>query len=699
MSFLGWTFLFGALAVAGPIAAHLLSKPRFRRAPFTMLRFLRSGQRESHSRRRLRDVLVLLLRCAAIVLIAVLFARPVLHVTPPAPPQRSIHYLALDDSMSMAYRDGDMTLFERMTASALAHVRDAPDGSVFNICALASQWSAFDLDTDQAVAQIKKLKPVPKSAAVEGFFSALRQAGQTAAPDDTLTAAVFSDFSPNVLAQFASVSQPAVVDAVRHETIVPSKPIDNVAITDVRIAEMGARQVDLDVTVADYGGAESALGGRTLTVRALDRDPGAVQETALAQQRGTFRVRMNLGPRPIGPAPTCVPIELALSPDDGLFEDDSYRVAAYLPAAGSTRLLLVGEADETFLFATAAEALSAQGHLNDLHLRQVTPDRLTLGDLTWATVAVFSSPPSGAVCSPGQIDRCLRAGTKLICFATHTRDGQAARPWWQAGLLPALPEHWVAETAYLEAQPAVRDWFDLDDRAAQSLVGYRLDKTAVKGLWQCRMDPDARCLWRFANGAGFIYGKSLDRGLSVFVNTSIDDSLGLLAKSRAWVAFCRYLLGQADRMRLLRFSTTERPAVHLPEAGLPVQLAVENCDGRRAAAPVEGMTLHFPAPAGIGWMKTLDGPQVYAPINLPDGETDLGPPTTGAVAAAIRRTFVIGGVGASGRGRPELALSLTKGRARGPASTTAASPIWPAFAWAAIVLLLAESALANRLKR
>ena len=106
MSFLGWTFLFGAAAVVGPIVAHLLAKPRFRRVPFTMLQFLRTGQQESRSYRKLRDLLVLLLRCAIIVLIAVLFARPVLRVQAERQQHRSIHYLALDDSMSMAYQDG-----------------------------------------------------------------------------------------------------------------------------------------------------------------------------------------------------------------------------------------------------------------------------------------------------------------------------------------------------------------------------------------------------------------------------------------------------------------------------------------------------------------------------------------------------------------------------------------------------------------
>ena len=72
MSFVNWIFLFGGLAVAGPVIAHLLARPRFRRLPFTMLRFLHTGQFESQSRRKLRDLLILLLRCAIIVLIAML---------------------------------------------------------------------------------------------------------------------------------------------------------------------------------------------------------------------------------------------------------------------------------------------------------------------------------------------------------------------------------------------------------------------------------------------------------------------------------------------------------------------------------------------------------------------------------------------------------------------------------------------------
>ena len=51
MSFLNILFLAGIAGVAGPVLAHLLARPRFRRIPFTMMQFLEEGQIESHRRR------------------------------------------------------------------------------------------------------------------------------------------------------------------------------------------------------------------------------------------------------------------------------------------------------------------------------------------------------------------------------------------------------------------------------------------------------------------------------------------------------------------------------------------------------------------------------------------------------------------------------------------------------------------------
>ena len=141
--------------MAGPVIAHLLAKPRFRRLPFTMLRFLRTGQVESQSRRKLRDLLILLLRCAIIVLIAMLFARPILHIRRKPEQTRSVYCLGLDNSMSMAYSDGDGSYFDKLIDSAVGFIRSSKNEGLFNICALASGDWMQGLSKEQALAEVR----------------------------------------------------------------------------------------------------------------------------------------------------------------------------------------------------------------------------------------------------------------------------------------------------------------------------------------------------------------------------------------------------------------------------------------------------------------------------------------------------------------------------------------------------------------
>ena len=55
-------FLWGLLALAGPLVLHLLNRRRPRQLVFPSIRFLRRSQLPREGRRRLRDLLLLLLR-------------------------------------------------------------------------------------------------------------------------------------------------------------------------------------------------------------------------------------------------------------------------------------------------------------------------------------------------------------------------------------------------------------------------------------------------------------------------------------------------------------------------------------------------------------------------------------------------------------------------------------------------------------
>jgi hypothetical protein len=721
VTFLQWTFLVGAVAVAGPIVAHLLGKPRFRRVPFTMLQFLRRGQSQRYSRRQLRDLLILLLRCTIIILIAVLFAQPLLYVRAEPAKHRSVHWLALDDSMSMAYRDGSQTLFDRMIGMSLDYVRRTPEDATFTICGLASGRMSHGLTKAQALAQIRQVKPVPAGVSFAELFSTLKQARKTAPQGQMLSLLLLSDFTPSILQALERVPAPAAVDAVQYEHVGPREAAGNTAVLGARVAAIHDRKLSLDVTVCHYGVTErqctvTAAGNANLPIgppvgaRHASPLPNAVSEVTLAPgQLRVLRLEMELGSVRQGLNETCWPIELHLTPDDNLGADDTYRLAVSVPSdAARTSIAVVHQEDETFLFETALQALSNSGTLAGLSLKKVPEDRLTGSDLAGADIVVFASVPALADYQVAALKAVVQQGGRLVFFTNDVPRSEAVQSLWREGLLPALPQRWVAQTIYPEPRPAVGTSLDLDSRAAKSLVNYSIDKIALKGHWQCEPAAQAECLWRLAGGAPFLYGLAVGPGLSLLVNTSIDGSLGLLAKSPAWVAFCRYLVGREEPARQFCFAADEQPVLHVPfypaKAGTPnTTVAVENCDGSRGTAAVRGSRVFLPAPAGLGWMKTIDEPVVYVGINLPAGETDTGAPADGAIADAVRRAFItdtredpvlaqVGATHASGSQTRNYAFGV-------PSPVLRQEPLWRYFAWAAILLLLLDAAVTNRLRR
>lgn len=95
--------LLAGLAVAVPIAIHLLQRKREATVDFPAVRFLLIAQRRSSRRVRVRRLLLLLVRCLALLLFALLLARPVLRA--PGAVFRSgepgVTAVILDTSLSM----------------------------------------------------------------------------------------------------------------------------------------------------------------------------------------------------------------------------------------------------------------------------------------------------------------------------------------------------------------------------------------------------------------------------------------------------------------------------------------------------------------------------------------------------------------------------------------------------------------------
>jgi len=108
--------LWGMLAVSVPIIIHLLSKRRFKIVNWAAMDFLLEADKKNRRRVRLENLILLLLRCLAVILIALLVARPFFEpqgLGALASQGAGFHrIIVIDDSPSMAAATGTRTSFD-----------------------------------------------------------------------------------------------------------------------------------------------------------------------------------------------------------------------------------------------------------------------------------------------------------------------------------------------------------------------------------------------------------------------------------------------------------------------------------------------------------------------------------------------------------------------------------------------------------
>lgn len=119
MSFLNPFFLLGLAALAAPVLVHLVRRTRARRVEFPALYFVRQVPQRTVRRRTLRDLLLLALRCLALLLVVFAFTRPYFTTAGAAKESEGSRstVILLDASLSM--RRGGLFEEAKRRASAL----------------------------------------------------------------------------------------------------------------------------------------------------------------------------------------------------------------------------------------------------------------------------------------------------------------------------------------------------------------------------------------------------------------------------------------------------------------------------------------------------------------------------------------------------------------------------------------------------
>jgi Aerotolerance regulator N-terminal/von Willebrand factor type A domain len=131
-TFLAPMFLAGAISIAVPLALHLLKREPEPRVKFAPVRLLKRAPVENTEKHRLRELLLLALRVAALLLLAIAFARP-FFATGAASVATGVTMVALDTSYSMS-APGRFAHAQQLARDAIAH---APTGDLVGVVTFA----------------------------------------------------------------------------------------------------------------------------------------------------------------------------------------------------------------------------------------------------------------------------------------------------------------------------------------------------------------------------------------------------------------------------------------------------------------------------------------------------------------------------------------------------------------------------------
>lgn len=198
MQFLYSGLLWALLAIAIPIIIHLFYFKRFKKVPFSNVRFLKEIKEETSTRSKLRNLLVLLSRILAIAALVFAFAQPYIPFgkkTEEGPKDISIF---IDNSFSMNALDSDVPLFEKAKQKAKEIVQAYGVASQFQILTHDFEGRHQRLvSKEEAIGLIEEIQQTPEVRPLSKVL-ARQKAALNMRPNSSHTAYLISDFQKSI---------------------------------------------------------------------------------------------------------------------------------------------------------------------------------------------------------------------------------------------------------------------------------------------------------------------------------------------------------------------------------------------------------------------------------------------------------------------------------------------------------------------
>jgi hypothetical protein len=555
MRFLYPAFLFGGLAIAIPIVLHLLRRDIAPEVPFTAVRLLRKSPVEREEHRRLRDLLLLLARVVALLLLAAAFARPYLRGAAPVP----VRIVAVDRSYSM----GPGSRF----AKALEQARSAVDGAARGerLAVLA-----FD-DRVDVLAQ-----PGGAADARAALASLSVGFGGTRYPPVFDKAMELAAGAPARLILVGDLQRAGWQD-VSGATL----PAD----WQLEVRDIGAMQDNLAVTSVAVDATRvvasvTNTGRRSRTSRVIAKLDGVVVARADATVDPGQRTEVPLAFK----APATGTLAVSVDDGDGLPADD-VRYAA-LGARGTARVLIASSGERSGLFLSRALETSVDEESG------FDSEVLPGSRVSTMTVEQMANYPVIAVLSTRSLERQARE-----TLVKYVEGGGglfvAAGPDVEASVMAALTEWqppWSVNESPVERVAgmtlAATDLRHPIFRPFGALAA-NLGQVRFERAW--RVAPDGWSVFaRFSDGTPALLERPLGQGRVVLFASDVDRRWNDFPLHPAFVPFAlesvRYVAG--DRRQARDYTVAEAPPGTGPGPGV-----YRSTDNRMVAInvdPLEG---------------------------------------------------------------------------------------------------------------
>jgi len=370
-------YLWGLLALSLPILVHLFNRRRPRPLAFGAIEFVLRSQQRRVRRLRLRQILLLALRCLLIAGVALALSRPSIE---PRGAQASVARgpqataLVVDASLSMRYRRGSQTLFGRARSEALAALeRLGPDEpATVALCAgNPAPLPAPGFDRVAVRNVLEDAKPTYLGSDLTGCLAAAARAlGESPVAGKRIVA--FTDLAAHSLRLDAPPplvppppGAPPGTQPVRPNVVLvdaaQGSELPNAAVVATAVqpaASLGARGYDVIATVANHSAA--AIAGLPVALRIGQQTlaKGFVDVPAHGTAKKTLGAVLP-------PGTVAGRVEIARAEGEGLDEDDAQDFTVEVPR--DLRVLVVDGApsalrtrDEAF-FVEAALAPARTG--------------------------------------------------------------------------------------------------------------------------------------------------------------------------------------------------------------------------------------------------------------------------------------------------------------------------------------------------